>query len=372
MTNTLPDPTSPPSSAPSTLTWSREAVDRFATAVGGRVSVDAYGPEIGFPMVTPGVLPPGGFIAPLPDFGLVEVSGADGVKFLHGQLTQDVEHLAAGAARWAGYCSAKGRLMATLRCWRDEDAVRLIIARPLAQPVAKRLSMFVLRAKARVTDTSDAVAVFGLCGEVAAQAVREVFGLTAASAQAVHSMQGRHLLGLPELLVDDGPALPRWLLVVGQEEAQATWSRLTEQLAVVDSATWRRTEVLCGIPRIVSATFERFVPQMINFESVDGVNFTKGCYPGQEVVARSQYLGKLKRRMYRGHLIGDEPQPGADVLSGPHGQACGQIVLGAPDGVGGFDLLFESQTESVQTGGLSTQAADISLRELPYPLKSID
>ena len=372
MNTQLPDPASAPVSSPSPVTWNTEAVQRFATAVGGDVSTDDYGPEIGFAALTSGVLPQAGFIAPLADFGRIEVSGAEGTKFLHGQLTQDIEHLAPGAARWAGYCSAKGRLLATLRCWRDDDAVQLLVSRPIAQALAKRLSMFVLRAKARVQDRSDDSVVFGLCGDRAGQAVAQAFSLTAPSAQAAHSLQGRHLVGLPELSIGDGPALPRWLLVVSQDEAQATWSMLADTLTAVDSATWRRTEVLCGIPRIVSATSERFVPQMINYESVDGVNFTKGCYPGQEVVARSQYLGKLKRRMYRGHLIGDEPQPGSDVLSGADGQACGQIVLAAPDGIGGVDLLFESQTDAVLAGGLRTHSAEISLRELPYLLKSID
>jgi folate-binding protein YgfZ len=126
------------------------------------------------------------------------------------------------------------------------------------------------------------------------------------------------------------------------------------------------------VPRVVAGTSELFVPQMVNFESVDGVNFRKGCYPGQEVVARSQYLGKLKRRMFAGHGDGVPPEPGADVVPAAGGEPCGQVVLAAPDGAGGFDLLFESQTAAVEAGPVAVGGATLALRALPYALKAID
>ena len=111
---------------------------------------------------------------------------------------------------------------------------------------------------------------------------------------------------------------------------------------------------------------------MLNFESVDGVNFRKGCYPGQEIVARSQYLGKLKRRMFAAHGVGDVPAPGADVLPSAGGEPCGQVVLAAPDGAGGFDVLFESQTAALEAGQVAVAGVTLSGRALPYALKSID
>ncbi len=134
---------------------------------------------------------------------------------------------------------------------------------------------------------------------------------------------------------------PRWLLVVPAERAQAAWQAVTAVAEPIGTADWRRTEVLAGVPRIVPGTYEQFVPQMLNFESVDGVSFRKGCYPGQEIVARSQYLGKLKRRMFVGHGEGPEPAPGSDVTPADGGEPCGQVVIAAPDPAGGFDLLFE-------------------------------
>jgi len=351
----------PPSS------WNTGAVDDFARTVGGTVAVDPYGPSIDVGAAAP---PAGSAVAPLADLGLVSVSGDEGARFLHAQITNDVEHLEPGEARWGGYCSVKGRLQATFRYWRDPAAIHLVVARPMAQALARRLSMFVLRTKARVLDTSDAQVVFGLLGQASADAAAAALGVAVPGADGTVSAAGANLVGLPPLPGPD--SRPRWLLVVPAQTAATAWSVLAVAATPMSSAAWRRTEVLVGIPRIVAGTFEQFVPQMINFESVDGVNFRKGCYPGQEVVARSQYLGKLKRRMYAGHGRGPLPAPGADVLPAEGGDACGRVVLAAPDGADGFDLLFESQVATVQAGPVQTGGVPIERRALPYALKAID
>jgi folate-binding protein YgfZ len=347
------------------------AAAALARVAGGEVRDDAWGPWIA---VGTDLLPDGAFVAPLSDLGLLTVAGEDAARFLHGQLTNDVEHLEPGVARWAGYCTAKGRLLSTFRYWRDAAAIRLTVSRPQAQALAKRLSMFVLRAKAKVTDASDAHALFGLCGVAAAQAAARVFALDVPGADgATAGAGGTHLVGLPPLPEPgDGPGRPRWLLAVPAERAADAWGALASAAAPVSGAAWRRTEVLAGIPRIVPGTAELFVPQMLNFESVDGVNFRKGCYPGQEVVARSQYLGKLKRRMFVAHGRGAPPAPGRDVVPAAGGEPCGQVVLAAPDGAGGFDLLFESQLAAVEAGSVAVDGIVLELRTLPYVLKAID
>lgn len=350
--------------------WNAEAVERFAAAIGGGTSVDDWGPAIAVGVDT---LPDGPFAAPLADLGLVTVGGDEAAKFLHGQLTNDVEHLPAGEARWGGYCTAKGRLLSTFRYWRDPAAIRLTVSRPLAAALARRLSMFVLRARAKVTDASDAVALFGVAGDEAAAAVARAFGLVVPGADGSASAGDAHLVGLPALPAADARAArPRWLLAVPVERAADAWQALAAVAAPVSAAAWRRTEVLAGIPRIVPGTLELFVPQMLNFESVDGVNFRKGCYPGQEVVARSQYLGKLKRRMYAARGTGPVPAPGSDVWPAAGGEPCGQVVLAAPDGEGGFELLFESQTAAVEAGLVRAGDAPLTLAALPYALKAID
>ena len=380
-----PSPAAPgPSAANATATvppsgpsWSADAVGLLADAVGATLNVDACGPLL---RIGTDVMPPQGGVAPLSEIGLISVTGADAVSFLHGQLTQDVEHLSPGVARWAGFCSPKGRLLSTFRLWRDESALYLSLARPVAAPIAKRLSMFVLRAKARVVNASDAWVCFGLAGDAAAQAAAKWLGRAVPQADAAACGLGSdglargHLVGLPAVTVPGADApLPRWLLVVAAESATEVWGCLTAASAPMSGLAWRHAEVLSAIPRIVPATQELFVPQMINFESVDGVNFRKGCYPGQEVVARSQYLGKLKRRMFLAHGVGVEPLPGSDVLAADAGEPCGQVVLAAPDGAGGFDLLFESRTDALEAGPPRTvDGTVLTVRALPYALKSID
>ena len=360
----MPIPAPPP-------TWSAEAVERLALELGGSVTVDAWGPAIS---VGAHRLPGGAFAAPLSDLGLLSVTGEQAAAFLHAQLTNDVQHLVPETARWAGYCTAAGRLLSTFRYWRDASSILLTVSRPLAQPLARRLSMYVLRTKAKVADASDAQVLFGLCGEPAAKAAAHAFGLVAVpSADAAASSEGVHLVGLPPMPADDGaPERPRWLLAVPAAQAGSAWRAIVAVAASVSGAAWRRTEVLAGIPRIVPGTSELFVPQMLNFESVDGVNFRKGCYPGQEIVARSQYLGKLKRRMFAAHADGVSPEPGSDIVPAGGGEPCGQVVLAAPDGAGGFDLLFESQVAAVQAGPVLAGDRPLSLRTLPYPLRAIE
>jgi tRNA-modifying protein YgfZ len=387
--NTAPmAPMATTTAASTEAAWNAEAVRELAVRVGGSVLEDAYGPGIVFGGDAAGAPPSGDAagapelgrdqVAPLPDLGLLSVTGADAAKFLHAQLTNDVEHLEPGVARWAGYCTAKGRLLSTFRYWRDAEAIHLAVARPLAGTLRRRLSMFVLRSKARVDDASDATVSFGLLGERVAASVAAAFGLPVPTQEAAASAGGCHLVGLPPVMdqANQGTSRPRWLLVVPAARAAEAWAAATGAAAggaaPAASAWWRRTEVLAAIPRIVPATTELFVPQMLNFESVDGVNFRKGCYPGQEIVARSQYLGKLKRRMFVAHGAGLVPAPASDVTSAAGGEPCGQVVMAAPDGAGGFDLLFESQVAAVESGPVRAGDAVLALRTLPYALKAID
>ncbi len=307
-----------------------------------------------------------GFFAPLADQGLLSVSGDEAAKFLHGQLTNDVEHLPEAQARWFGYCTAKGRMLGTFLGWRDAQAIRLLTASPSLDVLRKRISMFVLRAKVKVLDSSPGFAVIGLGGEGARQAL-DSLGVPPPDPMHTAVADGLTAIGLPSVAVE-GDELRRWLLVVPADALERVADPLRRKLTAVGSADWRWTDVLAGVARIVPATSELFVPQMVNFELVGGVSFTKGCYPGQEVVARSHYLGKLKRRMFVGHLLADPPPPAADVFDLAGGEACGQVVMAAPSPMGGADLLFECKTASAQAGGLRVGDTPIELATLPYAL----
>ena len=332
--------------------------------IGARFALDDYGPQALFP--APGEAAAAGFVSLLPDVGQLAVEGADAANFLHNQLTNDVEHLEADEARWYGYCSPKGRLLSVFLGWREGDGFALTVARPLAEPLRKRLSMYVLRAKAKISDRSAAQAFLGVGGP-GARAALAVLGLSAPAPLRTSAAGPLIAIGLPPVVLDGDAPTERWLVRVPLEGLAATWAALSSPLAPVSSTFWRRTEVLSGIPRIVPGTSEQFVPQMVNLEIVGGVNFKKGCYPGQEIVARSQYLGKLKRRMFLAHLDGAEPAPGSDVQPLSGGEPIGQVVLAAPSPAGGIDLLVEARTDAIDAG-TAIAGAPLRLRTLPYPM----
>ena len=306
-----------------------------------------------------------GAIAPIADLALLKVHGAEAITFLQGQLTNDVAGLAENRSMLAGYCSAKGRMLASMRVWREAEEVRLMPSRVLATGLVRRLSMFVLRAKVRLEDASAQHACLGLSGD---QAIAMVSALGARwpGPGEVASFESLRLVGLESCLAG-GASVPRALLWCPIDEVPALWLELTARLEPVSSVAWRWTEVRSGIGRIVGAAVERFVPQMLNFDLVNGVSFRKGCYPGQEIVARSHYLGKLKRRMFLSNLPGEPPPAGTDVLDARTGEPCGQIILSARDPGKGAAVLFESQIASAD----SVQLADgrrLTVQPLPYPV----
>jgi len=232
---------------------------------------------------------------PLSDLAVLQATGPDTAGFLHGQLSQDIQHLDATQARLAAYCSAKGRMLASAIALRpDADTVWLLCDASVLPPLLKRLSMFVLRAKTRLSDGQATLRVLGLAGDAVqallpdgAQAPSSSTTPSADAPWPVRPCQGGQLVSLPAVL-----GVPRWLWVGPQTEADALQARLP----VLPAPAWAWLDVMSAVPRIQAATADQFVPQMVNFELLGGVNFQKGCYPGQEIVARSQYRGTIKRR----------------------------------------------------------------------------
>ncbi|MGH8787850.1 MAG: YgfZ/GcvT domain-containing protein [Cupriavidus necator] len=296
--------------------------------------------------------------------GLVRVAGDDAGSFLHTQLTNAVEDLKPGAARLAGYCSPKGRLLATFVMWRDAEGIVLQLSADIQPPVQKRLSMFVLRAKARLSDVTPTHAILGLAGAGAAEALAAAGLPVPEVAFAVAEADGVTVIRLP-----DGAGQPRWQLVLPAERAEAVRAALSATLQDASPALWDWLEVQSGLPRIVAATQEQFVPQMINFELVGGVNFRKGCYPGQEIVARSQYRGTLKRRMWLVQGEGEVPAPAAEIYRPEDpGQPCGMIVNAAPAPQGGWaglaELKIDAAASVLRLG--SAEGAAVATATLPY------
>ncbi len=286
----------------------------------------------------------GTIVADLSHNALIEVSGDDATAFLHAQFTNDVQALPQGAAQWNGWCSAKGRLLATFLLVKRAQGYLLLLPMEIAAPIAKRLGMFVLRSKVKIADASDRYARFGIAGKEAA--------VLAA--------------GIPDAIALGND---RFLAIVPADTAAATLDRLAASATRVGRDAWEWTSIHAGIPTIVAATQEAFVPQMANFDLVGGVSFRKGCYPGQEIVARTQYRGILKRRMALAHVPGDPPAPGQKVYSSAFGdQAAGEVVNAAPAPDGGADLLVVAQIESLRRGDLRLGSPDgtpIDIRRHP-------
>jgi tRNA-modifying protein YgfZ len=300
--------------------------------------------------------------APEGELAVIRARGADAGSFLQGQLTQDVLLMKPDEARLASWCSAKGRMLASFFVVKlSTEEFLLILSQNLLAATLKRLKMFVLRAKCELTDASGEVNVEGLAG-TAAQIATNIVAPRADSMPAMRLNSSEMVVFLSAGHIA-GKSIPRALRI----RTQAPQGSADAQ----DLATWNALEITSGIARLSSAVSEAFVPQMLNYESVGGVNFKKGCYPGQEVVARSQFRGTLKRRGYI--MTSEEPvQAGQEVFdSREPEQPCGQIAQAAKHPAGGFIAIVSMQIAALDSPALlagSPSGARLQPQALPYEL----
>ena len=304
----------------------------------------------------------GTIVADLSQLGVIAFRGEDTATFLQGQLTNDLRALHADTAQWNAYCNPKGRLLGNFLMWRQGEDYCLQLSGDILASVQKRLSMFIMRAKVQARDASDETVRLVVAGKQAVAAVTAAMGGVPESAMRSAAVDAGQVIRVG----DD-----KFVLSVAPEHAGVVWKVLRESATPVGAPVWDWLRLNAGIPMIVAATQEQFVPQMVNLEVIGGVNFQKGCYPGQEIVARSQYLGKLKRRMFLAH-VDVEAAPGDHLYSADFdGQVTGTVVNAAPAPSGGFDILAVVQVESANTQTLHLKAADgaaLSLKPLPYAM----
>ena len=276
----------------------------------------------------------------LRDWGVIRAQGVDAASFLHGQLTQDVQQLDEHNARLAGFCTAKGRLLASLIVWRaGADELLLACSADVLPATLKRLSMFVLRAKCKLSDASEAIALYGLAGDSATQWLGGDAPASPWQRANCAGDTGTQVLRLP-----DSEGTSRYLLAAPSDAPAPALRALSPE-------DWAWLEVGSGVPRIVAATVEQFVPQMINFELVGGVNFQKGCYPGQEIVARSQYRGTVKRRAF----VFDSAAPalpGQEVFHGADAEQPAGMVVNAASRGGSHRAMVEVKLSALDEGSL--------------------
>ncbi len=293
----------------------------------------------------------------------IRVSGADALAFLQGQLTNDVTAIEPGAAQYSAWCSAKGRMLANfLLLRRDATTFEILLPSSMIAAVRKRLAMFVLRSKVRIEDASGEGARIGVGGPGAASALR------AASVEVPSAFRWRPLDGGWIVGVAGG----RYIASLRPADAERFWERVSVAARPAGFAPWQWLTLRAGIPIVTAATTDSLVPQMANWDALDGVSFRKGCYTGQEIVARTQYLGRLKERTVLAHVGGQPPEPGARLYSSAFGdQACGTVLDAARSPDGGSDFLAALQLAAAASGDVhlgSPGGSAITLLPLPYAL----
>ena len=306
----------------------------------------------------------GHVLVDLSDFSLIRARGDDTQNFLNGQLSNDIRQLDATHSQLASWCSPKGRMMVIFRLFRRGDDTLLQLPSTLLESTLKRLRMFVMRAKVTLESVDAELVSIGLSGPDAKKILTDAVGFAPSGDNGCETREDVTILSLP------GPH-PRYEIVAPTAAAENLWERLKSKATPAGPAVWAWLDIMAGIPSVHPGTNEEFVPQMANLEVVGGVNFKKGCYPGQEIVARMQYLGKLKQRMHRAHFAGETaPRPGDAIYASDFpGQSAGTVVEAQPSPDGGYDLLAVIQISSAAAGELhfgSETGPQLTLHSLPY------
>ena len=304
--------------------------------------------------------------ADLGHLGVISVHGKDAADFLQGQFSNDVKQVDEGHSQLSAYCTPKGRVLGLFRLFRRGDTYYLRLPLDTLDAVLERLRRYVLRAEVTLEDATDNFIRIGVTGKDAVEELAAVISNLPEQEGAALQTQELSVLRVPGVH-------PRFeVYALSYEAARSLWDTLNVRGAPVGLDAWQLTEIQAGLPNVYASTAEQFIPQMLNLQLIDGVNFRKGCYPGQEIVARTQYLGALKRRMYAGRIEADIPPSPGDALytSDDSVPAAGQLVDARPHPDGGYTALAVLQISAAETGALHLGSSDgpaFTLEALPYP-----
>lgn len=275
----------------------------------------------------------GDTICDLSNEALVRVDGDEAQAFLQNQLTNDLASIDQEQSMLAGYCNPKGRLICIFRLWRDGDGFILQLPADIQETSVERLRKYILRAKVKLSN-DPTMASFGVCGKTAAKGLEQLVGTLPHRDNALIRSSDIFVVRV------SGNGRPRFQVVGPVESCIETWGKLKWHATVMGSWTWARLDIIAGLPNITTNTSEAFVPQMVNLDLLSGVSFRKGCYPGQEIVARMHYLGNLKQRMARFRIDDDRrPLPGDRVYTKGNASPAGTVVDAQPGTGGDWDLL---------------------------------
>lgn len=305
----------------------------------------------------------------LSNYGLLKVEGEDAESFLHAQFTNDLQQgVDKERSQLNAYCNPKGRILALFRIFEFDNAFYLSMPQELIEATQKRLNMFVLMSKVTLEDVSADIHQLGVSGPGIEEKLKALVGQPPEAINNVSSSESVSIIRIP------GP-YPRFLLVGPADEINSLSTKLTTFATEITPNAWELLDIHAAIPVIHQANVEAFVPQMVNLQAIDGLSFKKGCYPGQEIVARMEYLGKLKRRMYLAHSDADElASPGDAIYTHEtEPRKVGTVVIAQPSPAGGSDLLIVAEIETAEKQTLhqlENAESSLKLMDLPYPLKT--
>lgn len=301
----------------------------------------------------------------LSHYGLIRAVGEEAESFLQNQFCNDVRNVSETQGQLNAYCSPKGRVLAFFRLFKVDDQYFLRMPKSMLTDTINRLRMFILMSKVTLEDTSDDLVIIGYSGPEAVQRLKAITGEIPMETDAVI-----HQNGLTIIRISDTPS--RFEIYGNCDDVMALWEKLATDAVPVGSGSWELLDIRDAIPEVIQNTKEAFVPQMINLQGINALSFKKGCYPGQEIVARMHYLGKLKRRMYLAHIDADTIPAAGDSLyaaNSESGQGAGKIVRAQTSPTGGTDLLAVIEIASAENDSLhvgNTDGPVLALEELPY------
>lgn len=304
----------------------------------------------------------GSVVCALTHYGLVRAHGDDTLRFLQGQLTSDTSRIDTAHSQLGGYCTPKGRLLAIVRLFARDDGCYLRLPAALREPTLTRLRKYVLMSKLTLDPAGDELVSIGLSGPRCAQELAQAVGAVPDAVDSATTADTLTVIRIPGLH-------PRFEIHGPVDAMSKLWSRLDVHAAPVGAGVWSLLDILAGVPEILPDTVEEFIPQTVNLDLLGGISFNKGCYTGQEIVARLHYRGTVKRRMYLAECdIEETPRPGCAIHATGVEQSAGQVVVAAPGAGHGQMLLASVIVEHARDGALHLGAADgppLTLRDLP-------
>ncbi len=302
-------------------------------------------------------------------YTLIKVSGADANNFLQGQLSNDINHVSETESQMSSYCSPKGRALALFRVFRIAEAYYLSLPSEIAEKTLKRLKMFIMRSDVQMDDVTEQYFHFGVAGQQAAEYISAALGINNLPENADKAIVNQQI-SLQKL----PGTVDRYEIFGPYSDAMTSWNKLKTNCQPAGQAAWDLQRINAAIPEITSNIVDAFVPQMLNLQLINAVNFQKGCYPGQEIVARTKYLGKLKKRLYLAEITTQNPiTVGTDLYeSGDNQQSIGKIVSSAATATNTYHVLAVlriSATENQPICLLDKSGPSINILELPYNIE---